>query len=48
MCHLKCESLIEDWIQSFPMNFSFELLLLIREQVNFHVRIWSATHVQGG
>ena len=43
---LERESLIENWTQRFPVHFRLEFLLLVRQQVNLHVRIGGATHVQ--
>lgn len=48
MNNLKYERLVEYRTQSFTMNFRLKLLLFVRKQIDFHVRIWSASHVQSG
>lgn len=46
--HLECERLIKDGAESFAVHLRLELLLLVGQQVDLHVRIGGATHVQGG
>jgi len=42
---LKNEGLVEDRVQGFAMNFGLHLLLLVRHDVDFDVRIRCSTHV---
>lgn len=44
--HFENESFVEDWIQGFTVDFSFKLLLFVREKIDFDVRIGRASHVQ--
>ena len=45
--YLEGEILVEDGVEGFAMDFGFELLFLVRQEVDFDVRIGGATHVQG-
>lgn len=46
--YLECERLIENGTEGFAVDLRFELLLLVGQQVDLHVRIGGAAHVQGG
>lgn len=46
--HLELERFVEHRVQRFPVYFRLELLLLVRQQVNLHVRVRCTSHVQGG
>lgn len=43
--HLEYKRLIEDRIQRFLVDFGVKLLLLVREEHNFDVRIWGSTWI---
>lgn len=45
--HLECERLIEDRTEGLTMYFCFEFLFLIGQQIDLHIGIWGATHVEG-
>lgn len=46
--NLEVERLIEDRVKSLAMDFRFKLLLLVRQQVDFAVRVTGATGIAGG
>ena len=46
--HREFEGLIEDRVQGFPVNFGFELLLVVRKQVDADVRVRKSVKVHGG
>lgn len=45
--HLKDEGLVEDRTQVLPLDFGLVLLLLVRQHVDFDVRVGRAAHVHG-
>ena len=42
LVYLEGEGLIEDWIEGLSVDLGFKLLLLVREEVDFHIGIRSA------
>ena len=48
LAYLEDERFVEDRIQRLSVDFRFELLLLIRQDVDFDVRVRRAAHVHGG
>ena len=48
LAYLEDERFVEDRIERLSVDFRFELLLLIRQDVDFDVRVRCAAHVHGG
>ena len=46
--HCEFEGLIEDRVQGFPVNFGFELLLVVRKQVDTDVWVRKSVKVHWG
>lgn len=45
--HLENKCLIEDRVQCFFVHFGVKLLLLVREEQDFNIRVWGSTWVHG-
>lgn len=45
--YLEGELLVENGIEGLPVDLGFELLLLVRQQVDLHVGVRRAAHVHG-
>lgn len=45
--YLEGELLVEHGIEGLPVDLGFELLLLVRQQVDLHVGVRCAAHVHG-
>lgn len=45
--YLEGELLIEDRVEGLPVDLGLKLLLLVRQQVDLHVRVGCAAHVHG-
>ena len=46
--HREFEGLIENRVQGLPVNFGFELLLVVRKQINTDVRVRKSVKVHWG